>query len=328
MSKSNAAIRLVSTKDLSRDEWLIARNRGIGGSDAAVAVGLSPYKSPLELWLEKTGRKPADDLSAIDAVFWGITLEAIIANVYAERTGAKVRRVNSILQHPKHPFMLVNLDRVVSHPTDGNGLLEVGLLEVKTAGLRSATYWEEGVPESYQCQVLHQLAVTGKTWADVAVLIGGNDFRIYRIERDEAKIAALIQLEQTFWQHVLDDTPPSCDGSESSARALSKLYPADQGTILDYSEDSDMNRLFSDYWAYRQQKENAEIKEELLKQQLQEKLGVATGAVFQAGKISWKKAKDSVTTDIKQLAVENPDLAARYFALKPGSRRFLAQLGQ
>ena len=323
MSKSNAAIRLVSTKDLSRDDWLTARNRGIGGSDAAVAVGLSPYKSPLELWLEKTGRKPADDLSANDAVFWGITLEAIIANVYAERTGAKVRRVNSILQHPKYPFMLVNLDRVVAHPTDGNGLLEV-----KTAGLRSAAYWVEGVPEGYQCQVLHQLAVTGKTWADVAVLIGGNDFRIYRIERDEAKIEALIQLEQTFWQHVLEDTPPSCDGSESSSRALAKLYPADQGAILDYSEDFEMNRLFSDYWAYRQRKENAEIKEELLKQQLQEKLGVASGAVFEAGKISWKKAKDSVTTDIKQLAADNPELVARYLALKPGSRRFLSQLGQ
>ena len=68
MSKANSAVRLVSTKSLSRDEWLSVRNKGVGGSDAAVAVGLSQYKSPLELWLEKTGRKPADDLSANDAV--------------------------------------------------------------------------------------------------------------------------------------------------------------------------------------------------------------------------------------------------------------------
>ncbi|KXW58051.1 YqaJ viral recombinase family protein [Ferrovum myxofaciens] len=320
---SKAAVRLVSTRDLSRDEWLSVRQNGVGGSDAAVAVGLSQYKSPLELWLEKTGRKPADDLSANDAVYWGVALEAIIANVYAEKTGAKVRRLNAVLQHPEYPFMLVNLDRVVSHPTDGSGLLEV-----KTAGARSEGYWEEGVPEVYQCQVLHQLAVTGKPWADVAVLIGGNDFRIFRIDRDEDKIQALIQLEQQFWQHVIDDTHPSPDGSESSGRALAWMYPSDRGEVLDYSEDGAMNKLFADYLTTRQAQNEVEAREALLKQQLQEKLGDATGAVFQQGKITWRKAKDSSTTDFKLLAAENPGLVAKYVSTKEGSRRFLVQVGK
>jgi putative phage-type endonuclease len=142
--KRNNAVRLVSTKDMSREEWLSVRGNGIGSSDAAAAVGISPYKSPLELWLEKTSRQPAPDLAANDAVFWGTTLEEIIAKVYAERTGTKVRRLNAVLQHPEYPFMLANLDRVVQHPTDGNGILEV-----KTAGLFSAPQWEEGVPDSY-----------------------------------------------------------------------------------------------------------------------------------------------------------------------------------
>lgn len=322
MKRSNA-VRLVSTKDMSREEWLNIRGNGIGSSDAAAAVGISPYKSPLELWLEKTGRQEPPDLAANDAVFWGATLEHIIASVYAERTGVKVRRLNAVLQHPESPFMLANLDRVVQHPTDNNGILEV-----KTAGLHSAQFWEEGVPDNYQCQVLHQLAVTGKEWCDVAVLIGGQDFRVYRVVRDNDKIADLIRREAMFWQCVIDDVPPPVDGSESSGKALVNLYPSDRGDVLDCTEDTGMNKLFSDYWVYRQQRESAGVQEELLKQQLQERLGFASGAVLADATISWRKSKDSTTTDFKRLAEENPEWAKLYEIPKPGTRRFLVQVGK
>lgn len=322
MKRSNA-VRLVSTKNLSREEWLSVRGGGIGSSDAAAAVGISPYKSPLELWLEKTERQPAPDLAANDAVFWGTALEHIIATVYAERTGTKVRKLNAVLQHPQYPFMLANLDRVVQHPTDGSGILEV-----KTAGLHSAMFWEEGVPDSYQCQVLHQLAVTGKDWCDVAVLIAGQDFRVYRIVRDDAKIYDLIQREDKFWQCVIDDVPPPVDGSESSGRALASMYPADKGDVLDCSEDADMNKLFWDYWSFRQQRETAEAQEELLKQQMQERLGFASGAVLGDARISWRKSKDSTATDFKKLSEEHPDWVKPYEIPKPGTRRFVVQVGK
>jgi len=321
--KRGNAVRLVSTKNMSREEWLSVRGQGIGSSDAACAVGISPYKSPLELWLEKTERQAAPDLASNDAVFWGTTLEHIIANVYAHRTGSKVRRLNAVLQHPDHPFMLANLDRVVQHPTDGNGILEV-----KTAGVNSAKFWDEGVPDSYQCQVLHQLAVTGKPWCDVAVLIGGQDFRVYRIVPDLDKMADLIKREVQFWQCVVDDIPPPVDGSESSGRALASMYPSDRGDTLDCSEDTNMNKLFGEYWHYRQQRESATEQEELLKQQLQERLGFASGAVLSDGKISWRKSKDSTTTDFKRLAEDHPDWVLPYEITKPGSRRFLVQVGK
>mgnify|MGYP001578924140 CR=1 FL=1 len=322
MKRSNA-VRLVSTKNMSREEWLSVRGLGIGSSDAAAAVGLSQYKSPLELWLEKTERQTAPDLSANDAVFWGSTLEHIIANVYAERSGVKVRRLNAVLQHPEHSFMLANLDRVVSHPTDGNGILEV-----KTASLYLASSWEDGVPEAYQCQVLHQLAVTGKRWCDIAVLIGGQQFKVYRVERDENKIADLIQREAAFWQYVIDDVAPPVDGSESSGRALASMFPRDRGEVLDFTEDTDMNRLFADYWRCRQQREVAEVQEELLKQQLQERLGFASGAILGDTRISWRKSKDTTTTDFKRLCEEHPDWVKPYEILKSGSRRFVVQVGK
>ncbi len=207
------AIRLASTSTLSREAWLQIRQQGIGSSDAAVAIGLSPYKSPLSLWLEKTNRKPAVDLSEKEAVIWGTVLEPVLAKVYAARTGRRVRRVNAVLQHPDYPFMLANLDREVVTDTG------TGILEIKTAGYYSMQLWEDGVPVAYQCQVLHQLAVTGHAWADVAVLLGGQEFRIYRIERDDDKIADLIQREAQFWSCVTEDLQPEPDGSADAARA-------------------------------------------------------------------------------------------------------------
>ena len=313
------AVKLVSTKEMSREEWLQWRNLGIGSSDAPVAIGMSRYKSPLELWMEKTGRKMPDDLSNKDAVFWGTTLEPIVANVYAEKTGKKVRRVNSVLQHPEHPFMLANLDRIV----EGGGVLEI-----KTAGLRSQGQWEEGVPLAYQIQVLHQLAVTGKAWADVAVLIGGQEFRIYRIERDETRITQLLELEKTFWQHVERQTPPDADGSASSHRALTLLYPQNSTTLVDYSEKPEMNALFKALMEARQRSKMAEQQESLLEQRIKEAIGDAEGGLFSQGKALWKCSKPSRTLDTKKLAQEQADLIAPYWTEKPGTRRFTVQTGE
>ena len=105
-AKYGQALRLASTTQLTREQWLAIRKLGIGSSDAAVAVGLSPYKCPLSLWLEKTGRKEPEDISHKEAVLWGIELEPVLAQVYAKRTGYKVRRVNAVLQHPEQPVML------------------------------------------------------------------------------------------------------------------------------------------------------------------------------------------------------------------------------
>ncbi|WP_225981940.1 MULTISPECIES: YqaJ viral recombinase family nuclease [Acidithiobacillus] len=304
---------------MSREEWLQWRNRGIGSSDAPVAVGASRYKSPLELWLEKTGRKEPEDLSSKDAVFWGTTLEPIVAQVYAERTGSKVRRVNAVLQHPERPYLLANLDRIVEG---------CGILEIKTAGLRSQGQWDEGVPLAYQIQVLHQLAVTGKSWADVAVLIGGQEFRIYRIERDEARITQLLELEKVFWQHVERQTPPEADGSDSSHRALSLLYPQNSTTLVDYSEKPEMNALFKALMEARQRSKLAEQQESLLEQRAKEAIGDAEGALFSMGKALWKCSKPSRTLDTKKLAQEQADLIAPYWTEKPGTRRFTVQSGE
>lgn len=321
--KLRPALRLVKTKELPREDWLAIRKQGIGSSDAAAAVGLNPYKSQLELWLEKTGRDgnlpkidPQDEASP---TYWGNILEPIVAAHYTKRTGLRVRRINAVLQHPDPslPWMLANIDREVT------GSNEVQILECKTAGINGARLWKEGVPEYVQLQVMHQLAVTGKQAADVAVLLGGQHLEVYRINRDEQLIARLIELERHFWHHIETDTPPPADGSASADLALRCLYPEDDGLSIDFSTERNLSATFADWLSVRQSIADQEKLEALLKQTLQQAMGSATRANFETGSVSWKKAKDSVVFDVTQLLKDHPEYQQRYSQTKPGSRRFL-----
>lgn len=315
------AKRMISTNQMDQDLWLKYRNKGIGSSDAATAAGLNPFKSQLELWMEKTGRitpnQPSDTEDS--PLLWGTVLEPIVAEHYTKRTGRKVRRVNAILQHQKYPWMLANLDREVV------GDNEVQVLECKTAGVHSAKFWDNGIPDYIKLQVMHQLAVTGQQAADVAVLIGGQRLEIFRIERDDDLIERLIKLEHAFWQRVVSNTPPPADASASSARALRQLYPSDNHTTINLSEEVESNKMFGELVNVRDQLNKLTDQESLLKHQLQERMGEHSIALFCDGKVSWRQAKPSTTLDTKRLKSDHPELYDSYLKEKPGSRRFLIQ---
>ncbi|MEB0028957.1 YqaJ viral recombinase family protein [Pseudomonas sp. MH9.2] len=322
-AKPRPALRLVGTKQLPREDWLAVRKRGIGSSDAAAAVGLNPYKSQLELWLEKTGRDTSlpklDPQDEESPAYWGNVLEPIVASHYTKRSGHRVRRINAVLQHPdpQLSWMLANIDREVI------GADDVQILECKTAGINGARLWKEGVPEYVQLQVMHQLAVTGKQAADVAVLLGGQHLEIHRVERDDSLIARLIDLERLFWDYVVSDTPPPADGSVSSDLALRCLYPTDNGQSVDFTNDRRLSDAFTELKAVRQSIAEQETVEAQLKQTLQQAIGDASHAAFETGGITWKKAKDSLALDVPRLLKEKPYLQVRYSTNKTGSRRFL-----
>lgn len=322
-TSSRPALRLVETKNLSRLDWLDVRKKGIGSSDAAAAVGLNPYQSMLELWLVKTGRDaglpkidPKDESSPM---YWGLLLEPIVAAHYTKRTGNRVRRINAVLQHPDpdRRWMLANLDYTVV------GANDVQILECKTAGEFGSRLWREGVPEYVVLQVQHQLAVTNKLAADVCVLVCGQEIRVHRIERDDALINRLIELEQKFWHYVETDMPPPADGSESAAMALQCLYPQDHGNTLDLTEDTEMSSAFSDLVAVRAEIEVRDKLEAQIKQKIQQRMGGASRAKFETGDVSWKRSKDGLGLDVSTLIKERPDLLTTYPLVRSGSRRFL-----
>ncbi|VWC75505.1 putative phage-related protein [Burkholderia aenigmatica] len=314
------ALKLVKTQDLSRDDWLAVRRTGIGSSDAAAAVGLNPYMSALELWLDKTGRaeglprpNPADTTSP---TYWGTLLEPIVAAVYTQQTGNKVRKVNAVLRHPTIPWMLANIDREVV------GVPDVQILECKTAGEFGARLWRDGVPEYVQIQVQHQLAVTGKTAAHVAVLLCGQALEVHRIDRDDALIGRLVELEARFWHFVETDTPPPADGSESADRALRCLYPGTVDTV-DFTSDRGLSSAFADLVTLRADIEARQQVEAGLRQRIVQAMGDADRAIFETGSVSYKRTRDRTGIDLKRLLADHPHFAEQYSITKPGSRRFL-----
>lgn len=292
--------------DANRAAWLAHRQTGIGGSDAASAVGLSPYKTGYQLYLEKRGEAQAEDLAGNSSVEWGTRLEDVIADAYAEKTQQKVHRVNQMLRHPEHRYMIANLDRRIVGTPHG--------LEIKTADKWAAIGDEWGpdgtdkVPMHYIIQVQHYMAVTGYKRFDVAALIGGNDLRIYHIPRDESLIEMLIKLEGDFWRGVQDGIPPMAATYEEAT----KKFPMQRiGSEIEATDDI---RALVVRLAQRKADEKA-IKHEISRIQasIGEFFGDHEALYYQRQRIAtWKEQSTGVQLDSKRLREDHPEIAGNY----------------
>jgi putative phage-type endonuclease len=197
-----------------------------------VIAGMNQYKSPFALYLEKIGELQDDEQS--EAAYWGNTLEEVVAAEFSKRTGLDIRERHELLQHDTYEFMLANLDREVICPERG-----IGILECKTASEYLKDEWVgENIPDSYYLQVQHYLAVTGYSFAYIAVLIGGNKFVYKEVIRDDEVIEFLYKLESDFWNnHVIPKIPPPVDGSDSCKDSLNKLYKNSIDEMIEFSPD-------------------------------------------------------------------------------------------
>lgn len=225
-----AKIEKTSTANWEEGQWQAWRKKvkSIGGSDAACILGLNPYKSPMALWMEKTGRVEPEDLSGKEAVRLGNDLEEYVAKRWAEATEKKVRRERNILYNPQYPWAHANIDRAVVGETDAG-------LECKTTSSDAiARDCREGrVPATYYCQCVHYMMITGARRWYLAVLVFGEGFYEFTIERDEGECSALARAEQDFYRHIENDTPPAVDGAPSTLAAIGKLYAGGSGEHID-----------------------------------------------------------------------------------------------
>ena len=294
---------LVSTENMPYEDWLEYRKQGIGGSDASVVCGINRYKSPVELWMEKTGQLPHQE--AGEAASWGTQLEPFVRAEFTKRTGIEVSRRNELLQSEEHPFMLANLDGICEVPDVGPCIFEA-----KTASAYKVGEWEDAIPDEYALQLAHYMAVTGYAGAYIAVLIGGNTFKWKFIERDEELISMLIQLETDFWNHVQDGTPPPLDGSDASAKFLAERFPNSRPKshiILPETADellAQYDEACEELEAVTERKQKAE---NLLKEMIGEnEVGTAGDRI-----ITWKSVSQE-RLDSKTLRAEHPVLYKKY----------------
>lgn len=221
---------LVDTSTLTEDEWLAWRRKGVGGSDVAAALGLSPYKTARELYFDKIGVEPVVDGPDKSITFEiGHLLEDVVAQIFAKKTGFSVFRDQRMFQHPLFPFMLADVDRFIHLP---NG--EVALLECKTAHFDTQFLWANGaVPRHYELQVRHYMAVMNINVAYIACLFSNseNDFVWRKIERDlDEEENNILQLQDFWSRYVINRVePPLTEKPDMVLSALSRYFgPADK----------------------------------------------------------------------------------------------------
>lgn len=282
----------------TREEWLAFRHNYIGGSDAGAVIGLNPYCSAFTLWAQKSGKIPEFEGNITTSV--GSYLEDFVADLFTKETGKKVRRVKGTIVNDKYPWACADIDREV--------LGDDALLEIKTTNsfpvikkFKNGEY-----PEQWYAQVMHYLAITGKSKAYIAVLIACRDFQIFEVPRDEDEITALMQAEKDFMERVKNGTPPTPDGTDSTTNTISQLY--DEGSmehgVVDLSMmEQDLKALSAIKGQIKSLNDLADGINNKIKLCLQdEQRGISLSY-----KISWLPAEKK-TLDTKALAAEHPEL--------------------
>lgn len=279
------------------------RKTYLGGTDAAAVLGLSRWKTALAVWAEKTGQIVPEDISRKWPVRLGNKLEDTVAELFMEETGKRVVRKNATLFHPHFDFLGANLDRVV--------VGEDAILEAKTCSPWKAREWEgEEIPQEYICQVMHYLAVTGKSIGYIAVLIGNQDFKWKEIERDDKVIDEMVRREVHFWEtFVVPEVMPmqiSCNDNDTLLSLFPEAMPEHEIVLTD-----EANRLIEEIQAHEQEIGSLEgmvgQKKNLLKAMLGEAEAGATGLY----RVTWKNSQRT-TVDGTRLKAERPEVYEAY----------------
>lgn len=305
--------------EVERNEWLAKRRTGISGTDVSAILGINPWASPLDVWLDKRGQ--AEPRAENMAMKLGNLLEPVVATLYADETGAELVDPG-FLRHPSRDWHIGTPDRIT---TDGT------LIEIKTT--RSGNDWGEPgtdqIPRHYLTQVAWYLALTELQVAHVAVLVGASDFRRYVVQRDPELEGVLVERCEAFWKgNVLGGQMPAVDGSESAAKYIASRFPRNVDPLRPATEDEIAlaRRLAAARAATAAaEREQAEV-ENLLKAAIGDAEGLDLGAL---GKITWKASKGRESVDWKALAAEAnipAELIARHTKIGEASRRFLPTL--
>lgn len=231
-----APIILCDCTGMDNDRWLECRAHGpkgdieytVGGSDVATVFGLSPWTTPLELWMIKKGRMKPKAPPNPDQLEMGHMLEPIAAHFYARRTGNLVTEDNHLYQHAHFPYALANIDRRYTRKEDG----EPGILECKSLTYHKAEDWADGAyPAYYELQLRFYLAVLDIKYGAFSALWGNNpdnDLATPHLIRDAAREDIIFEkLDQWIWSLRNDKPPTMADVKPKLAmESLARIYGA------------------------------------------------------------------------------------------------------
>lgn len=285
-----------------KTEWLIARQNGIGGSDIGAIMGVSPFKTAVDVYLAKIDPNPADEQNEL--FYWGHALEQPIADRFALQNGVDVIRGVPINRHPEHEWMVANVDGIIN---DGNR----GVLEIKTVSAFGGRDWgtegSDEVPLSYVAQCAWYMAVMNYDYAKIAALFGGNDYREFHIDRDPELEAILIERGREFWfNHVTPRVPPA----PANDKDVLRLFRRDNGTAIEATDN-----IADDCMRLKRMRDDAKLilnEAEVLETRIKINLGEAATLAYQGQTLATWKAQQSRRLDTNAFKVAHPDLYEQF----------------
>lgn len=276
-----------------REEWLAERRTGIGGSDVAAVLGLSPWATPWQVYVDKVGAVPPDD-GANEAMRLGQLLEPIILDLFTERTGMVLTERQLMVRHPDHEWAFATLDALAS-PESG--------VEAKRSTRWS---WDDGIPLQYRAQAQWGMLCTGLDVWHFAVLHPAS-FATYTLEADYDDQAALLRIAEKFWRnHVEAAVPPPVEAGDNAA--LAAVWPDATGDSVEVD-----GALVAELVELKAEQKVLAARRDTLEATLKAKLGEASiGTVDGEKAISWPNQSDKRLFDADSFTADNPFMVSRF----------------
>lgn len=309
----------IKTSTLSRQDWLALRQSGIGGSDIAAIIGVSPYATAYDVFQSKT--QPLADEDMNEFAYWGTVLEDTVAREFSKRSGLKIQNVNFLMRHPVHHWAIANIDRAIINPAiKGNVRFKDGklttdqIVEIKTASEHVGKNWgneeSDEVPDQYQCQAQWYMGVTDTQVCHMAVLIGGNKYRQYKIERHQDFIDYLFEAAESFWvNNVLAGVEPDATTLQNAKDKYPRHNP---DTTLDVEPDSEAAKVFEHYESLKAQEKEVKAALELAQTDLICQIQNNEALAIDGEVVATYKAQTANKFDSKAFKKDMPKLAEKY----------------
>lgn len=308
----------VKTSNLSRQDWLALRQSGIGGSDIAAIIGVSPYATAYDIYQSKT--QPVNE-DTNEFAYWGTVLEDTVAREFSKRSGLKIQNVNFLMRHPEHRWAIANIDRaIINRDVSGNVRFKDGklttdqIVEIKTASEYVGKNWgleeSDEVPDQYQCQAQWYMGVTDTQVCHMAVLIGGNKYRQYKIERHQDFIDYLFEAAESFWtNNVLAGVEPDATTLQNAKDKYPRHNP---DTTLDVEPDSEAAKVFEYYESLKAQEKEVKAALELAQTDLICQIQDNEALAIDGEVVATYKVQVSNRFNSSQFRKDMPELAEKY----------------
>lgn len=280
-----------------------ARRTYLGSHDTAAISGLSPYRQPINVYMDKLDMSIHQEPT--ERMRWGLALQPAILDSFSERMGGVALEPERFIRHDALKWFGGTPDATIAGRRAG--------VDAKNVQFNRGEWGEEGsdqVPRYVLFQCHHFLALTGYEVWYVAALFGGCELKVYEVERDADLADMIIEMDGKFWhEHIEKQIPPDVDGSEGWKKYAERMHPKDNGEVRVATPDEILllDELHQVGTALKQYEE----RDELLRNRLRVSLAESAGIECELGKVSYRQSKGRTLLDGDKLKLEWPDIARR-----------------